>query len=95
MQTIAPLPLASRWFARFRLTGASGKGPFRRGLPRRRILRQPLDRGASIRCVRGRLWVTLDSLQDDIVVSAGESLEVARQGLAVIEALESSIVEIS
>ena len=94
MQTVAQLPLSARWFARFRVTGKTRSGFIRRGLPIGRILRRPLAVGARIECVSGVVWVTLESVREDIVLSQGDSITVGRGGVAVVESLENAVVEI-
>jgi hypothetical protein len=94
MQALIQLPLSARWFPRFRVAGKARSGFIRRGLPLGRILRRPLAGGARIDCVSGVIWVTLESVGEDILLSKGDSFMVDRGGVAVVESLENAVVEI-
>lgn len=42
-------------------------------------------RGALLKCVEGVLWVTIDGQPGDYFLTAGQSLRIDSQGLAVVE----------
>lgn len=46
--------------------------------------------GAAITCLTGRLWITQEGDRRDFVLSAGESLRIARGGLTLVSAVEAS-----
>ena len=48
--------------------------------------------GTRIDCLRGRIWITELGCTDDIVLEAGESYEIARVGVAVVQALHEAVV---
>jgi len=48
--------------------------------------------GTRIECLRGRIWITEHRSTDDIVLDAGESYEILRGGVAVVEALREALV---
>lgn len=54
----------------------------------------PVDVAGSIRidCLRGRVWITEDRSMRDIVLETGESYEVARRGIAVVQALRETTI---
>ena len=47
--------------------------------------------GARIDCLRGRIWITERGC-DDIVLEAGQSYDISRGGLAVVQALREALV---
>jgi Protein of unknown function (DUF2917) len=49
-------------------------------------------KGARIDCVRGRIWITEHEETSDIVLEAGESYEISRSGVAVVQALREALV---
>jgi hypothetical protein len=49
-------------------------------------------RGARIDCLRGRIWITEHRVPGDIVLEAGESYELSRGGVAVVQALREALV---
>ena len=61
-------------------------------LERREIVPVEDARGSRIACLRGRIWITEHSSTDDIVLEAGESYEVSRDGVAVVQALREALV---
>jgi hypothetical protein len=50
--------------------------------------------GVRIDCLRGRIWITEHGSKDDHVLDAGESYVISRRGLAVVQALRASLVEL-
>ena len=48
--------------------------------------------GARIDCLRGRIWITERGCTDDIVLEAGQSYEISRSGVAVVQALREALV---
>ena len=48
--------------------------------------------GSRIDCLRGRIWITELGCTDDIVLEAGESHEIERVGVAVVQALRDAVV---
>ncbi|HLB14184.1 MAG TPA: DUF2917 domain-containing protein [Burkholderiales bacterium] len=48
--------------------------------------------GTRIDCLRGRIWITQHGCTDDIVLAAGESHEISRAGVAVVQALREALV---
>ena len=61
-------------------------------LRKNQMLRMDDARDATIVCVKGELWITQDEDQRDLVVPAGGSFTLDRDGMAVISALEASSV---
>jgi Protein of unknown function (DUF2917) len=45
-----------------------------------------------IDCLRGRIWITEHRSTGDIVLEAGESYELSRDGVAVVQALRDALV---
>lgn len=43
--------------------------------------------GSTLRCVRGRLWVTEDNGGGDVVLEAGESYALTRRGRTVVQSV--------
>jgi len=48
--------------------------------------------GTRIDCLRGRIWITEHRSTGDIVLEAGESYEISRGGIAVVQALREALV---
>jgi hypothetical protein len=46
--------------------------------------------GTRIDCLRGRIWITEHRSTGDIVLEAGQSYEVSRDGVAVVQALREA-----
>lgn len=65
-----------------------------RALPERRVLKLTAARGARIVCLAGDAWVTEDGRYDDVVLAAGESAVLERDGMAMITPFGSADVEI-
>jgi hypothetical protein len=65
-----------------------------RALPERRVLKLMRGRGARVVCVAGDVWVTEDGRYDDVVLVAGESAVLERDGMAMITTFDSADVEI-
>src|SRR5438552_2643960 len=56
----------------------------------RGVLPMHIAVGARIDCLGGRIWITEEGGTDDIVLEAGESFDVARAGVAVVQALSTA-----
>jgi len=50
--------------------------------------------GSEIACDAGRVWITEESGRDDVWLRAGESVRLARRGLAVMEATQAARVRV-
>jgi Protein of unknown function (DUF2917) len=48
--------------------------------------------GTCIECLRATIWITEHRSKDDIVLEAGESYVISREGLAVVQALQEALV---
>jgi hypothetical protein len=48
--------------------------------------------GTRINCLRGRLWITQHRSIDDVVLEAGESCEISRPGVTLVQALADARV---
>ena len=59
--------------------------PFRVELPRGRLLSLRGARGSSLRVCAGMVWITAEDCEDDVFLAAGESWEVACDGLVLVE----------
>jgi hypothetical protein len=51
--------------------------------------------GRTIRCVSGSVWLTMEGDLRDIVLAAGESFIVDRNGITILAAQKRSVVEVS
>ena len=51
-------------------------------------------RGSVIRCRRGSIWITQDHDARDVVLSAGESFRLEREGRSIVWALADASVEL-
>lgn len=60
--------------------------PFRVELPRGRLLSLRGARGSSLRVCAGMVWITAEDCEDDVFLAAGESWEIACDGLVLVEA---------
>lgn len=58
------------------------------------IVRLPHARGLEITVVAGRLWITEEACNDDVWLEAGQHANLSGNGLAVIESVGPSCVEI-
>ena len=47
---------------------------------------------ARIDCLRGRIWITERGCMEDVVLEAGQSYEISRGGVVVVQALREAIV---
>ncbi|HEU0203198.1 MAG TPA: DUF2917 domain-containing protein [Burkholderiaceae bacterium] len=61
-------------------------------LGRRRHLKLQDARGTTLDCVRGTLWITQDNDARDIVLEAGERFVLDRDGMALVQAIDSADV---
>jgi len=64
-------------------------------LKRSQVLKVRGGAGHSVLCHSGSLWLTQDRDQRDIVLGAGESFVLDRDGLALVQALEQSAISIA
>jgi hypothetical protein len=51
--------------------------------------------GRTIRCVSGSVWLTMEGDLRDVVLAAGESFVVDRDGVTILAAQKRSVVEVS
>ena len=58
------------------------------------IVRLPRGSGHEITVLAGRLWITEEACNDDVWLEAGQHANLCGDGLAVIEAVGASCVEI-
>jgi len=65
------------------------------GLSKRHVLAVAGTRGVRIRSRRGSVWVTQDGDLRDVVLAAGETLVVERDGALLVQALESAWVSVT
>jgi Protein of unknown function (DUF2917) len=61
-------------------------------LERREMVPVEDARGGRIVCLRGRIWITEYGSTGDIVLEAGESYKISREGVAVVQALRDARV---
>lgn len=54
-------------------------------LENRRALRLENQRGATIRVVEGRVWITIANCAEDLVLCAGQSHRIEHEGRVVLE----------
>jgi hypothetical protein len=59
------------------------------------LLRLPDARGTTLRVTRGTLWITQDRDVNDIVLAAGDTWTIERDGLTLVEAQADAIVYLS
>ena len=52
-------------------------------------------RGSTVTCVSGTLWLTMEGDTRDIVLAAGASFVVDRDGLTILAAHQASVVDVS
>jgi hypothetical protein len=48
--------------------------------------------GTQIDCLQGWIWITEQGCAGDIVLEAGESYEISRSGVAVVQALREAVI---
>jgi hypothetical protein len=58
------------------------------------ILRLDDPEGVEVACDAGRVWITEERGLDDVWLRAGQSVRLARRGLAVMEATQAARVRI-
>jgi hypothetical protein len=63
-------------------------------LPRARMLKLFDAQGSEVSCRGGVLWITQDGDRDDVVLGAGQSLRVQRDGLTLIYACKDAALQI-
>jgi hypothetical protein len=64
-------------------------------LPGRSVLRiEPKEGLRRLSCTFGSVWVTVEGSITDTILGAGESFDLPRKGLVVVEALSNSAVQI-
>lgn len=64
-------------------------------LPRGGTLRLTAARGAQVRAISGRLWLTEENLPDDIFIGAGQHYTLRTDALTIVEADHPSVLELS
>ncbi|MBN9426057.1 MAG: DUF2917 domain-containing protein [Burkholderiales bacterium] len=64
-------------------------------LPRGGTLRLTAARGAQVRAISGRLWLTEENLPEDVFIGAGQHYILRTDALAIIEADHASVLELS
>ena len=64
-------------------------------LQRRGILRLEDAAGVVIECQRGLLWITQEADERDIVLHAGDSVPLSRDGLTLVEAIEPATLTLA
>ena len=64
-------------------------------LARGELLRLDAARGMSVSCESGRVWITQERDPRDLWLSAGESVHLSGQGLALLEAERHAHVRIA
>jgi hypothetical protein len=82
-------------FASIGPTDAPQRIRHRTALPRGGMLRVTDGAGLTVRAGRGRLWITQERDTRDIVLRAGQSFELDRNGLALVYALDAAEVVLS
>ena len=60
--------------------------PLRMELPAGQLLRLENPRGLRVTCESGHLWITEESLPEDVWLAAGQRVSLVGEGLAVLEA---------
>ena len=50
--------------------------------------------GTYVRCLRGIIWITVASEPDDVFISAGQSHLIPRNGLSLVEWIDSSSIQL-
>ena len=60
--------------------------PLRMELPAGELLRLENPRGLRVTCEAGHLWITEESLPEDVWLAAGQRVSLVGEGLAVLEA---------
>lgn len=63
-------------------------------MPRAQMLKLFDAQGSEVSCRGGVLWITQDGDRDDVVLSAGQSLRVQRNGLTLIYACKDAALQI-
>jgi hypothetical protein len=67
--------------------------PYAQILLKPRALHRIVDgEGLTLLCLKGAVWVTQESDPRDIILTAGESFTLDRQGLAVLYALDAACI---
>lgn len=65
-----------------------------RSSPERRVLKLRAAKGARIVSLAGDVWITEDGRYDDVVLGAGESAVLERNGMAMVTTFDSADVEV-
>ena len=63
-------------------------------LPAGKLLRLEDARGVEVACDSGRVWITEERSLDDVWLGAGQSVRLARTGLAILEATQAARIRI-
>jgi hypothetical protein len=50
--------------------------------------------GTRVRCLHGTIWITVPGEPDDVFLRAGQSYRIPRDGLSLVENVESGSVEL-
>lgn len=92
MQTTFPATPLTRWLTGRHCTSRSICQ--RHELQGRKLLTISFPANGRISCISGQVWITRDGDTADIVLGDGDSLVCHRHSRVVIEALDSSVIEI-
>jgi quercetin dioxygenase-like cupin family protein len=63
-------------------------------LPEGNIIPLRDARGAKVVCLEGSLWITLDQHRNDIVLQRGQSYEVPKNGITLVQAMGAARLSI-
>jgi hypothetical protein len=58
------------------------------------VLRLDDAEGVEVACDSGRVWITEERGRDDVWLRAGQSVRLARRGLAIMEATQAARIRI-
>ena len=48
-----------------------------------------------IKCLEGRVWLTVDGMSDDYVLTAGEQIQIKGNGLALLQGVPLATIQLS
>jgi Protein of unknown function (DUF2917) len=63
-------------------------------LPAGQLLRLEDAQGVEVACDSGRVWITEERSLDDVWLGAGQSVRLARAGLAILEATQAARIRL-